>query len=156
MLVTRRDTLQEEKAREEERLRLEEERRILEEEEEEIRAREEAKRRANQRKNELDRKRSRLPSKPREGLPAFSPTFAVSHSRWRVVRECSYLIAITVAGEVVCNVVVRLPDGSRLTRRFRMWPTQSEYACFLTLPSLFLPFIRRPLRLHDFRVFMIL
>jgi hypothetical protein len=28
-----------------------------------------------------------------------------------------------VAGEVVCNVVVRLPDGSRLNRRFRMSDT---------------------------------
>jgi len=61
-------SLQEEKAREEERQRLEEERRVIDEER---RIREEAERKANYRKNQLERKRMRLPSEPQDGILYF-------------------------------------------------------------------------------------
>lgn len=109
--------LQEERAREEERQRLEEERRALEEER---RVREEAERKAIHRKNELDRKRSRLPSEPREGMP----------SALRALCACPYertsgspLLHCSLAGERAYTIAIRLPDGSRLTRRFRMSDT---------------------------------
>jgi hypothetical protein len=107
------DMLQEERAREEERLRLEEERRILEEER---RAREEAERRAIQRKNELDRKRSRLPSEPREGKPH------LQHLRCPVCRCCCRRVVNVAADRVNGGRRGRVQRGGPPSRRLAPQP----------------------------------